>query len=77
MLRDVAKVAKHVQLDRGKPDVTTAAQMSTRSLGSGEARWEEDRWGSPPQAIVNTDAGEHRVLETVVEQPLAVSFVKL
>lgn len=71
LLRDVAKAAKHVVLERGTPQVSTADQISSRGLGWGEARWDEGRWDGPQQAVVLTDAGEHRVLETVVARALA------
>ena len=71
LLRDVAKAVKHVELKRGKPEVSKANQISTKRLGWGEARYGEGRYGSPPQAIVTTDNGDHRVLETVVKDALA------
>ncbi|TIX82108.1 MAG: hypothetical protein E5V27_14240 [Mesorhizobium sp.] len=71
LLRDVAKAAKHVMLERGTPKVSTAGQISSKGLGWGEARYGEGRYGSPPQAMVLTDAGEHRVLETVIRGALA------
>jgi hypothetical protein len=71
LLRDVAKAAKHVVLERGTPTVSTAAQITSRGLGWGEARWDEGRWDGPLQAVVLTDAGEHRVLETVITRALA------
>jgi hypothetical protein len=45
--------------------------MTSRALGWGEAAWGEGRWGGPPQAIVTTDAGEHRVIEAIAERALA------
>ena len=71
LLRDVAKAAKHVELTRGKPEVSKADQISTKQLGYGEARYGEGRYGSPPQAVVTTDSGDHRVLEAVVVRALA------
>lgn len=70
LLRDVAKAAKHVELKRGKPEVSKANQIGTKRLGYGEARYGEGRYGSPPQAVVATDAGDYRVLETVVKRSL-------
>jgi hypothetical protein len=74
LVRDLEKAAKHVALDRGKPLVTTADQIVSRGLGWGEARWREGRRGSPPQVVVVTDTGEHRVIETVVRK--AVEFLE-
>ena len=39
LLCDIAKAQKHVHLGRGKPVVTTSAQVTARSIGWGEARW--------------------------------------
>lgn len=72
LLRDAAKAAKHVELVRGTPQVSSAKQLATRSLGYGEARFGEGRWGSPPQAVVSTNSGEHRVIEAVLRGALAV-----
>lgn len=72
LLRDAAKAAKHVELVRGKPLVKSARQLRTRTLGWGEARFGEGRWGSPPQAVISTEAGEQRVIETVVKGALAI-----
>lgn len=70
LVRDIAKAQKHVQLTRGSPKVSTAAQVETRSLGWGEARWGEGRWGSPPQVVVQTNAGEFRVVVSIVDRAL-------
>ena len=72
LLRDLAKAAKHVVLERGSPVVSKAGQISSKGLGWGEFRWGEGRWGGPPQAVVLTDAGEHRVLESVIAQAMAL-----
>ena len=74
LVRDLVKATKHVVLDRGKPLVSTADQIDSRGLGWGEARWREGRRGSQPQVVVVTDAGEHRVIETVVRK--AVEFLE-
>ena len=70
LVRDIAKVQKHIHLNRGSPQVSTAAQVETRSLGWGQCRWGEGRWGSPPQVVVETDAGEVRVVEAVLDRAL-------
>jgi hypothetical protein len=75
LVRDLAKALKHVALIRGKPSVTSAARIQTKSLGWGEARGGEGRWGSPLQVVVVTDKGDNRVIETVLIN--AVSFLKL
>jgi hypothetical protein len=36
LLRDIAKAQKHVHLERGKPEVTEAAQVVARTFGWGE-----------------------------------------
>jgi hypothetical protein len=72
LLRDIAKAQKHVELDRGKPEVTTSAQVTARSIGYGEARWGEGRWDGPPQVVVTTDTGELRYVETIVAAAIRV-----
>jgi len=54
--------------------VSTAAQVETRSLGWGQFKWGEGRWGSPPQVVVETDAGEVRVVEAILDR--ALSFLE-
>ena len=75
LVRDIAKAQKHIHLDRGSPQVSTAAQVETRSLGWGQARWGEGRWGSPPQVMVETDEGEVRVVEAILDR--ALSFLEV
>jgi hypothetical protein len=72
LLRDIAKAQKHAHLDRGAPEVTAAAQVAARSTGWGEARWDEGRWGGPPQVVVTTDGGELRYVEKIVAAALTV-----
>ena len=72
LLRDIAKAQKHVHLTEGKPKVKTAAQVTARSLGWGEARWGEGRWGGPPQVVVTTDDGGLRYVEQIVAAAVAL-----
>lgn len=71
LLRDIAKANKHVHLTKGTPQVSRAGQVSQKQLGWGVARWGEGRWGSPPQVVVDTNGGETRVVETIVDAALA------
>jgi hypothetical protein len=72
LLRDVVKAQKHVRLTRGQPQVSHAAQITSKSLRWGEANWDELRWGGPAQVVVVTDDDECRVLEVLVERGLAL-----
>jgi hypothetical protein len=72
LLRDIAKAQKHVHLTVGKPEITTAGQVTARSLGWGEARWDEGRWGGPPQVVVTTDKGDLRYVEQIVAAAVAL-----
>src|SRR5262249_49490308 len=72
LLRDIAKAQKHVHLTRGKPEVTTAAQVTARYLGWGEGRWDEGRWGGPHQVVATTDNGDLRYVEQIVAASLAI-----
>jgi hypothetical protein len=72
LLRDIAKAQKHVHLTDGTPKVTTSAQVTARSLGWGEARWNEGRWGGPPQVVVTTDDGDLRYVEQIVAAAVAL-----
>ena len=71
LVRDMAKAQKHIHLTRGSPQVSDADQVKTRSLGWGQARWNEGRWGSPPQVVVGTEDGEVRAVESVLSRALA------
>lgn len=70
LLRDIAKAQKHVMLSRGSPLVDRAANVTRRSLGWGEGRWGEARFGSPPQIVVATGSGQLRVVDVVVTRAL-------
>jgi hypothetical protein len=70
LLWDLAKAAKHVVLERGAPIVSTAEQVKAASLGFDVGHWDELRWDGPPQAVVITDAGDHRSIEAVVSKAL-------
>jgi hypothetical protein len=72
LLRDIAKAQKHVHLDRGKLEVTTASQVTARSIGWGEGRFGEGRWGGPPQVVVTTDNGILRYVEQIVAASLTM-----
>ena len=72
LLRDIAKAQKHVYLERGKPEVTTAAQMTARPLGWGEGGYGEGRYGGPPQVVVTTDDGDLRYVEQIIAASLAM-----
>jgi len=71
MVRDIAKAAKHVVLERGKPLVSAADQIASNDVSWNEAAAGE---ASPSQAVVATDAGMHRVIATVVRK--AVDFLE-
>lgn len=70
LVRDMAKAQKHIHLTRGGPQVSGAEQVETRRLNWGQMPWGEGRWGSPPQVVVETDAGEVRVVEAVLSRAL-------
>jgi hypothetical protein len=74
LVRDMAKAQKHIHLTRGSPQVSNADQVETRSLGWGEASWDEGLWGSPPQVVVDMDDGEMRVVEPVLSR--AITFLE-
>lgn len=70
LLRDVAKAIKHVRLQRGKPLVSGSDQLSVRALGWDEVEWNDGRWDSPPQVVVETTTGRIRVVETIAMRSL-------
>ena len=69
LLCDVANASKHAIL-RGKqqPLVTSADQVAQRSLGWGEATWDEGRWDGPPQVVVTLNDGVVRILEDPIRE---------
>lgn len=71
LLRDIAKANKHVHLTQGTPQVSSAGQVSQKALGWGVARWGEGRYGGRPQVVVDTNGGEARVVENIVDRALA------
>jgi hypothetical protein len=71
LLRDIAKAQKHAELDRGSPQLKNASQVQRQSLGYGEGGYGEGKYGGPPQVVVTTDAGERRVVESLVKNALA------
>jgi len=71
LVRDIAKAQKHIHLIQGSPQVTTADQVEVKPLGWDEAGWGEGRWDSPPQVVVETNSGETRVVEAILENALA------
>jgi len=70
LVRDVAKAAKHVVLEKATPMVTKAEQIKVISLGWDIGSWDELRFDGPVQVVVVTDAGEHRTIEAVVSKAL-------
>jgi hypothetical protein len=76
LLRDIAKAQKHVHLDdpsrRGKPEVTTSAQVTARPIAYGEGPYGGGRYGGPPQVVVTTDKGELRYVEQIVAAALVL-----
>lgn len=74
LIRDVAKAIKHVELHRGKPLVSRSDQLGSEALGWGEGAYGEGRWGGPVQAYVETNDGDHRILETILVH--ATDFLK-
>lgn len=51
--------------------MTASAQGMARPIGY-EARWDEERWGGPPQVVVTMDNGELRYVEQIAAAALAV-----
>lgn len=70
LLRDLAKVQKHVVLIHGNPEVTGSADIQTRSLGWGEGAWDEFRWDGPPQICAQTTSGTIRAVDALVKKCL-------
>jgi hypothetical protein len=70
LLRDLAKAQKHVHLTRGKPQISHAAQVTSRSIGYGEGDYGAGHYGGPEQVIVEIDAGGFAYVESVVDDGL-------
>lgn len=70
LLRDIANANKHVHLTRKAPQISGAGQVKPQELRWGVARWGEGRWGSPPQVAVETNNGEARAVEAIVDRAL-------
>lgn len=71
LIRDIAKAQKHVVLNRHKPVINSASQISQQQLGWGEAAWGESRWGGPPQIYVTLNDGTIRAVELLVRSSMA------
>ena len=68
LVRDVADVYKHVELDRPSRRLTRYDQ--TAASGYGEGRWGEGPWGG--QLVVTLDDGTKRPLADIVHNVIAM-----
>src|SRR4051812_25826654 len=57
LLRDIAKAQKHVHLERGNPEVSKADQITSKSLGYGQAKYGAGRYGGVAQVVVDLNNG--------------------
>ncbi|WP_427024689.1 hypothetical protein ACP4J4_01630 [Aureimonas ureilytica] len=73
MLHDMAKAAKHVELDRGTPTIRTFAEMQPREFGWGEGGYGVGPYGGGDQVSVLID-GQKIQIELLLIQ--AVDFYK-
>lgn len=66
LIRDVADAHKHFKLDRSDRNLTDASQATVGSMGWGEAKWDEGKWGSPPEIVVTYDDGSKHHFSSAV-----------
>jgi hypothetical protein len=72
LLRDIAKAFKHVRLVRGTPTIADSHVITPRSMTWDNAIWNETRWDSPLQVVVEIDGGRLRAVEGVARNALKV-----
>ncbi|MBN9029092.1 MAG: hypothetical protein BGO05_27885 [Rhizobiales bacterium 63-7] len=66
LLRDLAKMHKHVVLRRGKPRISDPSQQHVGSLDWEEIEWSDLGFGKSQNVLVIDDSGKARVVEAVV-----------
>jgi len=67
LLRDIADAFKHHRPDRPSATVRASSDVVPLSIGWGQARWDEGKWGSPEQVIITTQGGDKRALSSVLQ----------
>ncbi len=70
LLRDIAKALKHVHLTQGNPQVSHAAQVTSRPIGYGQGGHGQGRYGGVVQVVVDIDASNFSYVETIVDTAL-------
>jgi hypothetical protein len=71
LLRDIAKAQKHVHLERGKPEVSKADQITSKALGYGQGKYGAGRYGGVAQVVVDLDNGDLEYIETILRHSLS------
>jgi hypothetical protein len=71
LIRDIAKAQKHVELNQGKPLVSSAKQVESKSLGYSRGGYGEGGYSGSPQVVVKMDDGQFRVVGAAVTNALA------
>lgn len=66
LINDVADAHKHFMLSRADRNLTSAGQTVVAPMGWGEAKFDEGRWGSPPEVVVTYDDGTKHHFSTAV-----------
>lgn len=64
---DIAEAHRHVALGRPRRRVTRDDQVGTGTFEWGEAEWGEFFWFGGPQLIVETDDGERRGVDYIID----------
>jgi hypothetical protein len=65
LVRDVADAHRHPSLNRTGVQVSSLDQLALQSLGYGDARFGEGKFGGPPQLVIQTES-DVRILSGVV-----------
>src|SRR5258706_3856 len=67
LLRDVADAFKHHRPERTSATVEVSTDVVPISIGWGQARWDEGKWGRAEQVIITTKNGDKRALSSVLQ----------
>jgi len=77
LFRDLAKAQKHVVLKHGKPEVTTASQLESKTLGYGQGAFGEGPYSGSEQFVLVGNDGHIRNVIALSKQVMEILIIEL